>query len=393
MKELKPKASAQFAKDVYALTDFDTLEESLNFLTSRYGQVFEYDSNDLLKGDTGGLGPLKCKTAFGFTLIGKGALTGNAFIIFRGTHYIADWLTDGNVGISSSTTGKSVHDGFNKSFKSMEPQLIKFMDKVSGHNIRAVHCIGHSLGGALATICGEWIKSVYQRKSFIYTFGSPRVGLHGFSGSCTSAVGEKNIFRVYHKTDIVPCVPTWPFFHVPLTGKDYFLYSPGIIPLGEYHKMKTYVKSVSEFSGWAGLTYQPQVAKDEESIKRWLTEDGPGGVTISALDWLESAIQFVLEKAFKGALLVLSNSFSTTFTLLDKIAYMLHKGIEVVGDVSMWVVYLIRKILKIIGGNTKVEKEDLTIGFLRYVFQRLMHRVNQYVKDAMNNMLVEGRAI
>jgi len=91
-------------------------------------------------------------------------------------------------------------------------------------------------------------------------------------------------------------------------------------------------------------------------------------IKISALDWLESAIQFVLEKAFKGALLVLSNSFSTTFTLLDKISYMLRKGIEVVGDVSMWVVYLIRKILKIIGGNTKVEKEDLTIGFLRYVF-------------------------
>jgi len=25
------------------------------------------------------------------------------------------------------------------------------------------------------------------------------------------------------------------------------------------------------------INFQPQVAKDEESIKRWLTGDGPGG--------------------------------------------------------------------------------------------------------------------
>lgn len=394
MRELNPIPSAQMAKDVYALTEFNTLEKAYAYLYSKYGNSFEVDiDNDLLKGKTGALGPLKCRTAFGFTLIGKGPLSGNAFVVFRGTHYLADWLTDGNVAISSSTTGKSIHDGFNKTFRSMELQLMRFMDKVSDHNIRAIHCVGHSLGGALATICGEWIKNVYNRKSFIYTFGSPRVGLHAFANACTSDIGQKNIFRVYHKTDIVPCVPTWPFYHVPSTGKDYFLYSPGIIPLGEYHKMENYVKSVSKYSGWAGLTYQPTIAKNEESIKRWLTEEGPGGVTISALDWLESAINWVLEKVFKGALWVISNAFSTTFTLLDKIAYMLHKGVEMSGDASMWVVYLIRKIIRILGGSEKIEKENLSLTFLRYVFQRLMQRVNQYVKDAMSHMLVEGRAV
>jgi len=394
MDEIRPSFSARLARDVYALTEQSTLERAFVFLKSRYGDVFLFDEeNDLLKGKSGGLSLLKCRTAFGFTLIGKGVLEGHAFILFRGTAYIADGLTDANVSISTSTTGKSIHDGFNKSFKSMEPQLIQFMDKVASHNIRVVHCIGHSLGGALATICGEWIKNLYHRTAFVYSFGSPRVGLHAFANAVTTNVGENKIFRAYHKTDIVPCVPTWPFYHAPVTERDYFLYSPGIIPLGEYHKIKNYVSSVSNYTGWAGLMYQPAVAKDEESIKRWLREDGPGGVTVSALDWLEGAIKFVLEKAFKGALWVISTTFSTTFTLLDKLAYMLHKGVELAGEASMWVVYLVRKILRIIGGQDKVEKENLTLGFLRYVFQRLMNRVNQYVKDALSNMLVDGRAI
>ena len=394
MKEMRPHFSSRLARDVYALTDYNTLERAYKFLESEYGHVFHVDDkNDLLKGKTGALGPLKYRTAFGFTLIGKGALSGNAFVIFRGTNYLADILTDANVAVSSSTTGKSVHDGFNRAFKSMEPQLMQFMDKVAQQNIRAIHCVGHSLGGALATLCGEWIKTVYERKSFIYTFGSPRVGLHGFASSCTTAIGDQNIFRCYHKTDIVPCVPTWPFFHVPSTGRDYFLYSPGIIPLGEYHRMKNYVKSVSKYKGWAGLAYQPTVAKDEESIKRWLQDDGPGGLTIMAMDWLESAIKWVLEKVFKGALWVLSNAFSTTFTLMDKIAYLMHRGIEMAGEASRWVLMLVKKILKILGLADNVDMIDLNLWFLRSVFERLMHRVNHFVKDALSYMMVEGRTI
>lgn len=392
--ELRPHFSARLARDVYALTEHDTLKRAYALLSSNYGGVFDViEESTMLKGETGALGPLKCRTAFGFTLIGKGKLEGNAFIIFRGTHYKADWLTDGNVAVSSSATGKSVHDGFNKSFKSMEPQLMRFMDKVAQSNIHTIHCIGHSLGGALATLCGEWIKSVYKRSSYIYTFGSPRVGLYSFAKACTSAVGDKNIFRVYHKTDIVPCVPTWPFYHAPITGRDYLLYSPGLIPMGEYHRMKNYVGSVSKYKGWAGLMYQPVIAKDERSIMRWLKEHGASGITISALDWLESAIKFVLEKAVKGALWMISSAFTTGFTLLDKIAYMLHCGIELAGETSEWVLLLIKKIIRIIGGNEVIEQTDLTIGFLRYIFQRLMHRVNQYVREAMNQMLVNGRAI
>lgn len=394
MKELNPLPSAKMAEDVYALTKFDTHEEAYDYLAGKYGHVFNVDTDkDLLKGKTGTIGPIKYRTAFGFTLIGKGPLIGNAFIIFRGTHYVADWLTDGNVAVTSSTTGKSVHDGFNRTFKSMEPQLMQFMDSVAKHSIHSIHCIGHSLGGALATLCGEWIKTVYKRKSYIYTFGSPRVGMHSFAKDCTSGVGSHNIFRVYHKTDIVPCVPTWPFFHVPVTGKDYFLYSPGIIPLGEYHKMKNYVKSVSNYAGWSGLTYQPTIAKNEESIKRWLQEDGPGGLTMMAMDWLEGAIKWVLEKVFKGALWILSNAFSTTFTLMDKIAYLMHRGIELAGEASQWVLFLVKKILKILGMADNVEMIDLNLWFLRSVFERLMHRVNMYVKDALSHMMVEGRAI
>jgi len=55
--------------------------------------------------------------------------------------------------------------------------------------------------------------------------------------------------------------------------------------------------------------------------------------------------------------------------------------------------YLIRKIIRIVGGIERIEKEDLTIENIRHLFQRLMQRMNFYAKDALSHMLVDGRAI
>ena len=393
MKELRPHISARLARDVYELTKQPILEDAIKELRRLYGDVFDFADENLLKGKTGALGPLKCRTAFGFVLIGKGVLRGNAFILFRGTHYAADWLTDGNATLSSTTTGQKVHDGFNQSFKSMEPQLMRFMDRVAMHQIKAIHCVGHSLGGALATLCGEWITNVYKRSAYVYSFGSPRVGLETFASVCTSSVGASHIFRAYHKTDIVPFLPTWPYCHVPFSGRDYLLWSPGLIPMGEFHRMKNYVASVSQYTSWESLVNQHDIAKTDHEIKQWLQQrDSPAGLTFVAMKWLENAIQFVV-KLISGAKWVISTAFSTAFTVLDQLAYLLSTGAKILEETSIWVLYLIRKIIRIVGGIERIEKEDLTIENIRHLFQRLMQRMNFYAKDALSHMLVDGRAI
>ena len=191
MPAISPSISASLARDVYALTDIDTLDEAYFSLGNAYRNLFSFSDANLLKGKSGGPGMMKCRTAFGFNLVGKGPFDGQLFVLFRGTHYLADWLTNVNATVSRSACGELVHDGFNQSFLSMKSQLISFFNTIPKQNIKAVHCIGHSLGGALATICADWVAKSYGYKPYLYTYGSPRVGLHektktGKNFSCLS---------------------------------------------------------------------------------------------------------------------------------------------------------------------------------------------------------------
>lgn len=392
MPEFSPKISASLAKDVYALTKESSIEKAMNVLNSQYGGNLTFSEDAMLKAKTGGPWVIKCRTAFGFTLIGKGALQGHAVILFRGTQYLADWLTNLNITVSRSASGQPVHDGFNFTFKTMEPSIKEFMGTLTKHKITQIHCIGHSLGGALATICADWIRSSYKIKPYLYTFGSPRVGLMGFADSCTTNVGAARIFRAYHKTDIVPCIPTWPFIHTPNSGTDYYLPSPGVVPGPTYHGMDKYVESVGG-KNWATLAAFDIEKKSESGIVIWLKSSSPVGLTITALEWLNQALVYVLKKCLNGAAWVVSGVMGTTFTLMDQLAYVLKKGIDISEGVSSLVMHLIRKIMEILGMKRALKTADLTREFIRNIFMRLQAKANEYAKAALSDALVKGRAI
>ncbi|MCK5336956.1 MAG: lipase family protein [Gammaproteobacteria bacterium] len=392
MKELNAYQAATLADDVYSFTKLNTLQDAMNFIKHKYRGAFTLSNDDVLLGATGGPGFIKCRTAFGFTLIGHGVYKNQALILFRGTQYLADWLTNLNVSVSSSLTGQSVHDGFAKTFKSMAPHLMRFMASKDMKGISTVHCVGHSLGGALATICGDWVKNAYGTNPYIYSFGSPRVGLHSFADYCTSHVGSKRIFRAYHKTDIVPCIPTWPFSHTPVSGEDYYLPSPGLLPMAEYHGMDHYIASVRKKS-WETLSGLKDIAKNEPGIMQWLKEKGAVGVTMSALEWLGESLKWVLKKCGEGYLWLQTRNFSSNFTFMDQLAYILSKGISLAGSVSEWVLHLIKKIMQMLGMVANIKVEDLTVKFMREVLMNMQHRINSFTKEALSKVMVEGRAI
>ncbi len=392
MAELSAYQAAVLAEDVYSLTKLGSLEEAMAYMKAEYNNAFTFGENDVLKGKTGGPGIIKCRTAFGFTLLGQGDYAGQAVILFRGTQYLADWLTNLNISVSSSASGEPVHDGFNKAFKSMKPALQEFMNLVVTKNVHTIHCVGHSLGGALATICGDWIRKAYRKKPYIYTFGSPRVGLYTFASNCTSNVGADRIFRAYHKTDIVPCIPIWPYIHTPVSGRDYYLPSPGIVPMAEYHGMDHYVESV-EGKSWDTLAGLRNVGQNDSGIMRWLESKSPIGLTITSIEWLNQALLFVLKKCLDGAAWVISKTFSTSFTLMDQLAYILKKGISLAEATSSWVLHLIRKMMQAIGMSKVVEAADLTREFIKSVLTHLQHKINEYTRSVLSKILVEGRAI
>ena len=274
----------------------------------------------------------------------------------------------------------------------MKPQLKNFTDTFSKNNITTVHCIGHSLGGALATLCSEWIKSSKAIKPYIYTYGSPRVGLKGFSQTCTKEIGSERIFRVFHKTDIVPYIPIWPYVHTPERGTHYFLHSPGVVPGAEYHDMTKYVANVRKYS-WESLSAMKPEIRTEAGIARWLKKKGPVGVTVTALDWLSDAIMFVIKKCISSAQALIEKAMGTSATIMDRIAYILTHGSTLEENISSWVVYLIRRIMSLLGYVREISQQDLNREFIKSVFTQLQQKLNRIAQNALSQALVGGRAI
>ncbi|RCI16715.1 hypothetical protein L249_1924 [Ophiocordyceps polyrhachis-furcata BCC 54312] len=107
-----------------------------------------------------------------------------------------------------------LHSGFASAFDDMsaavEDGLGKELDKMGPEGVRVV-VTGHSLGGAIATIAGSYLRTRFPKRSIdIYTFGSPRVGNQAFA---KFVMEQKNgvTVRVTKKKDFVTSV----FHHIP----------------------------------------------------------------------------------------------------------------------------------------------------------------------------------
>jgi len=73
--------------------------------------------------------------------------------------------------------------------------------------------VGHSLGGALATLAAMDIKLNVPGKSVsCYTFGSPKVGDSAFAGAYNKLVPDTH--RFVNDTDLVPKIPPFGYEHV-----------------------------------------------------------------------------------------------------------------------------------------------------------------------------------
>lgn len=380
--------AVDLAEAVYLLAELPSPKEAMRALNARYGDLFTFPSDGLLLAKTGGPGFLKCRTAFGVCLVGQKNLKGHSFLVFRGTHYLADWLTNANFTLARSSNNQPIHAGFSDAFKSIRPQLLSLMPSISGTQI---HCIGHSLGGAIASSCAEWIELAYHRKPCLYTFGAPRVGLHGFASTLSKTLSLPNIYRVYRRSDVVPYVPIWPFLHAPLQGQTYRLPAIGTIPTLRDHSIGEYATSIGSKS-WPVLA-EPKGSGSDREIEHWLLSNHLVSFSMDSLEWLGRALIYVLERCMAGAARLLSAAGSTQLTLLDSIAVILDKGIKLADTVSRWVLYLVRKILMLIGRPEVVESADISRTYLRHILMELQRKVNTLVQRILDQSLVNGRAV
>jgi len=370
---LSPEFSAELASNVYLIKD----EFSRRGFDLKYKDTFTMDGDSMVKGETGGLLVVKKTHVMAFMAVGKGQYKGQAFVAIKGTASLYDALTDLNTGVHSSHTGFSVHQGFYYAFDSIQSELARFVSGLKG--ITVVHCIGHSLGGAIATLAADWVKVAGSASAVkLYTYGSPRVGLENFASKCTSRLNALNTYRVYHRTDPVPMVPTWPFFHVPNTNAGYLIDSPVAIRPWEYHLMKHYIRSAKAAGSWKKIASNRPAGHLDSAVERWLKSDGILSFTANTLELLNAALIYVVKKVVNLAGIAVVTAGAGTLTLLDRMAMFMARAAKISSDLSIWVYHLIRKMAALIGVKVK-EGADLTLEFIRGVFLRLHRKIAEMI--------------
>lgn len=150
---------------------------------------------------------------------------GTLFIVFQGSNEWMDWKDNFKfhkqvIPYEGVNERVKVHEGFISQYKTVRNIIHSRVRKIAGAGW-SVCIIGHSLGGALATLCAVDIQynfpgafSITDGKLSCITFGSPRVGNASFAASYDVRV--PHTIRVVNGEDMITKLPPewFGFVHV-----------------------------------------------------------------------------------------------------------------------------------------------------------------------------------
>ncbi|KAG9395362.1 Lipase (class 3) [Carpediemonas membranifera] len=133
-------------------------------------------------------------------------------IAFRGTEDTINWVENFEAWQETyhEWPDTKVHRGFAKAYKSVRNEIHQEVSQlIHKGGITNVHVTGHSLGGAMATLCAVDLRTSgvvsHSLPLGTYTFGEPRVGDSAFKNLVDRTVDYH--YRVVHYADLVPHVP------------------------------------------------------------------------------------------------------------------------------------------------------------------------------------------
>ena len=130
---------------------------------------------------------------------------------------LADLKADVDIRLVDWHQGGKVHRGFKEALDEVWPDLLPYISMLDDKGCK-VWITGHSLGGALAALCG----GLYGKTQGVYTFGSPWVGDKNFKKHL-----NVKVYRIVNGKDIVSRIPSFGIFvHI---GELKFIDNDGII--------------------------------------------------------------------------------------------------------------------------------------------------------------------
>lgn len=399
MSVLTPREAAVIADGVYRLQKRTVSEVHENGLKIGCEELFAVDDNSVLKGASGAP-RFKVISGFGYVAAGKGKFAGDILVATRGTmggKLGPDWMSNYNIGMQLGPGGFPVHAGFHEVWKSFQQAIRDFL---RNRNPRHIHCVGHSLGGALATFNADFFTASKIAEVSLYTFGSPRAGGMLLSRSLSQRMtpsDECNIYRVYHPSDPVPMIPLFPFLHSPTGPGTALQITNDIHKLisSDAHSMNdSYLKSVSSLS-WTQLvsTSRPR-ADAARLVKAWLERaaEGHSGMVMGSaklLAMIGRALNWLLATAAKLVAHDLSATITAGLTALDHLSWMLTRAAQVSKEFGVALTATISAILCFLGRNT-AQANNITVAFIRWVLDLLFSTLRATAHRAVD-LALRGR--
>ncbi len=388
MTQLSPSEASRVAAAVYALRESGVSDAIKAMKKSERGALsldglFQVGEESRFEGSSGML--YRPLSGFGYIAAGQGRFQGDVLVVTRGTASTPDWLTNINVAAQTGPSGHLVHGGFNQTWKSFSQEVRAFL---RGRNPTTIHCVGHSLGGALATLNADFFSQAKVGKVIAYTFGAPRVGMHWFAKSLTQRVRSDNVLRLAHPSDPVPMIPLFPYCHAPSN-------TPGLtVPAGgsgisvAAHSIKSSYQRICADKDWSAFKAAASAPPERDSaIQSWLENpaslSGLRTMSSELLALTARALRWLLKKAGQLAAAALGTGLTVGATLIDQFAWLLHQGASLSARFGRWVTALIRAIFKFLG-RTVTTGMDLTQAFLRWVLGMLFQTLSSLAGRALS---------
>ena len=238
--------SAQFARDValpLAVAAYTVMDGSPAVLPPGFAQTA------LIQADGAALSAMTnphpavtamTKNSNVFGLMGQNTATRTAFVSFRGTQDLADWLQDLDAvpeAYAPISGFGQVHAGFQDVYQLVRGGIAANLATASA-GCNQILVTGHSLGAALCVLAAPDIFRKMPPNTIeprLITFAGPRVGLSDFATAFNSVI--ESCFRVVNFLDIVPHVPPVPYVHV---GAEIDVDSGGAIEVIWRHSLDAY---------------------------------------------------------------------------------------------------------------------------------------------------------
>ena len=209
-----------------------------------------------------------------------------AVLSFRGTAKFEDWMTNVNaaptrfswffegaaeVGDVHTGFAMAVRDSWDK-IKTAVNQVLPLPPSLAGLSTTdqpTLWLTGHSLGAALAVVCGAAFSMVGPVRPVrgIYTFGQPRIGLYNFCGHYDQLLRPQT-FRFVNKEDLVPRVPFRGWDYADL-GQMIHFDSSGV-PRLESPQWKNFLaRSIESFTEFFGIATHVGVDIGDHSYRAY----------------------------------------------------------------------------------------------------------------------------